>query len=31
MKYMLLIHNDQSRYENLPEAERQALFAATGR
>lgn len=22
MKYMLLIHNDQSRYEDLPEAER---------
>jgi hypothetical protein len=27
MKYMLLIHNDQSLYENWPEAERQALFA----
>lgn len=27
MQYMLLIHNDQSRYESLPEAEREALFA----
>ena len=27
MKYMLLIYNNQSAYENLPEEERQALFA----
>jgi hypothetical protein len=27
MKYMLLIYNNQSVYENWPEEERQALFA----
>jgi hypothetical protein len=26
MKYMLLIYNNQSAYENLPEEERQAIF-----
>jgi hypothetical protein len=30
MKYMLLIYNNQSVYENLPEEERQALFADVG-
>jgi hypothetical protein len=30
MKYMLLIHNNQSAYENLPEEERQAIFGAVG-
>jgi hypothetical protein len=30
MKYMLLIYNNMSVYENLPEAERQALFGAVG-
>ena len=27
MKYMLLIYNNQSAYESLPEEERQAIFA----
>jgi hypothetical protein len=27
MKYMLLIYNNQAAYQDLPEAERQAIFA----
>ena len=30
MKYMLLIYNNQSTYESLPEAEREAIFGALG-
>jgi hypothetical protein len=30
MKYMLLIYNNQSAYEGLPEAERQAIFGDVG-
>ncbi|MGH3210190.1 MAG: YciI family protein [Trebonia sp.] len=30
MKYMLLIYNNQSAYERLPEAERQAVFSDVG-
>jgi hypothetical protein len=30
MKYMLLIYNNQSAYESLPEAEREAIFGAVG-
>ena len=30
MKYMLLIYNNQSAYESLPEGERQAIFSDVG-
>ena len=30
MKYMLMIYNNQSTYESLPEAEREEIFGAVG-
>jgi hypothetical protein len=30
MKYMLMIYNNQSTYESLPEAERNEIFGAVG-